>query len=123
MIVSLAVAAGMTYMLGGLETWRGGAVLVTVPFEDAAGLKTGAEVAIAGVEVGKVTGLAVDHDRAVGTLRLWTPVRADVGVRIRQKSLLGDKYVELVPHSRDAALLVTGDVLPVVGPQTEIDEL
>jgi virulence factor Mce-like protein len=75
---------------------------VKVAFPEATTLATEADVRIAGVSVGKVRKLEVDGDRnrTVAVLELdreFAPVRADTRARLRQKTLLGETYVELTP--------------------------
>lgn len=100
-------------------------ITVSLRIPDAAGLQVGAAVRVAGVEVGQVGELTLDHDVAVATLRLDTAaaLRRDATARIRARSVLGEKYVELTPVSREAAPLVDGDTLTVDAPQVEIDEM
>jgi phospholipid/cholesterol/gamma-HCH transport system substrate-binding protein len=75
---------------------------VNVAFPEATTLATEADVRIAGVSVGKVRKLEVDgsNNRTVATLALdreFAPLNADTRARLRQKTLLGETYVELTP--------------------------
>jgi virulence factor Mce-like protein len=75
---------------------------VTVAFPEATTLATEADVRIAGVSVGKVRRLDVDGDRnrTLATIELdreFAPLRADTRAQLRQKTLLGETYVELTP--------------------------
>jgi virulence factor Mce-like protein len=75
---------------------------VNVAFPEATTLATEADVRIAGVSVGKVRRLEVDgnENRTVATLELdreFAPLRADLRAKLRQKTLLGETYVELIP--------------------------
>jgi virulence factor Mce-like protein len=75
---------------------------VNVAFPEATTLATEADVRIAGVSVGKVRALEVDGDRnrTVATIELdreFAPLRADSVAQLRQKTLLGETYVELTP--------------------------
>jgi phospholipid/cholesterol/gamma-HCH transport system substrate-binding protein len=75
---------------------------VQVGFPEATTLATEADVRIAGVSVGKVRALEVDGDRnrTLATLELdreFAPLRADTRAKLRQKTLLGETYVELIP--------------------------
>lgn len=99
-------------------------VRVTAIFEDAAGLKEGAAVAVAGVEVGRVDSLTVDFDQAeVGlSIDAQADIREDVVVVLRARSVLGEKYIELLPQSRDAGPLREGQVLTDTRGQYEIDQ-
>ncbi|MEZ4323203.1 MAG: MlaD family protein [Myxococcota bacterium] len=98
---------------------------VSVLMEDAVGVGAKADVMVAGVRVGRVADVSVEHDKARVTLEIYDSagVRKDVGVRMRAKSVLGEKYLELLPRSVDAALLQDGDELAPGAPNTEIDEM
>jgi phospholipid/cholesterol/gamma-HCH transport system substrate-binding protein len=78
---------------------------VQVAFPEAATLATEADVRIAGVSVGKVRKLDVDPrgNRTLATIevdRQFAPLHADAQAMLRQKTLLGETYVELTPgHS------------------------
>jgi phospholipid/cholesterol/gamma-HCH transport system substrate-binding protein len=124
LLVALVVAAGLAAFAGAFrQSWW--VVDVRVPAEDVAGLQEGADVAVVGIRVGSVSALELEHDRAWIHLSLdeSAQLRKDVTARVRARSLLGEKYLELVPHDPTAPLLVDGDVLAPIGPQTEIDEL
>ena len=67
-------------------------------FSEAAGLDTGNEVRIAGVKVGKVTGIALEGSHVLVTFRAKN---ADIGdqstASIEIKTLLGEKYLSIDP--------------------------
>lgn len=118
-----AAAAFMALQVGALDAWGQDRIRLTVPMVDAAGLKAADEVTIAGVSVGQIEALGVDGSRAVATLSVdrAAGIRADAVVRVRQRSLLGEKYLEVEPGS--GAPLDDGGQLAPVGPQMEIDEV
>lgn len=97
----------------------------TVVFDNAAGLVEGAAVRVAGVQVGRVEKLAVDFNKARATLLIdgEADVRQDAVVTIRARSLLGEKYVELVPNSPDAPVLADGMELKALPAGLEIDQV
>ncbi|SNS32349.1 MCE family protein [Actinomadura mexicana] len=74
----------------------------TAAFREAAGLRAGEEVRIAGVKVGKVTGLELDGDHVKVTFRVDDGVR--LGDRteadIKIKTILGAHYLALTPRGR-----------------------
>jgi phospholipid/cholesterol/gamma-HCH transport system substrate-binding protein len=123
-LVAFGMLAWMSLEIGALRG-LGDRVAVQARLDDAMGLEEGAVVKVAGVAVGNVTGIAVDHDVAVVDFQLdpSAGLRVDAVVQVRARSLLGEKFLELQPQSRDAALLQDGDVLSAVRPATEIDEL
>ena len=73
--------------------------IVKAEFSEAAGLRPADEVRVAGVKVGKVTGVDLEGDKVLVTMRLkdvdvGTQTRAD----IRIKTVLGRKFVALEPE-------------------------
>jgi phospholipid/cholesterol/gamma-HCH transport system substrate-binding protein len=116
--------AYMSMQVGALRA-LGDEVQLTVELADAAGLSDGAAVRIAGVQIGQVQQMDVDHDKAVISISVSqdAAVREDASILVRARSILGEKYLEISPRSRDARLLVDGDRLVVARSQTEIDEL
>ena len=120
---ALGLFAYMAIAVGGLKV--GKALVVKAKFASAAGLVKEGAVMIAGVQVGTVDGLSVAHDKALVTLRLRTDadVRNDVKAAIRMKSLLGEKYVELLPQSTSAPLIQEGDTIQDTTVPVEVDEV
>ncbi len=124
-LVSLGLLAWMSLQVGALDGWGVEMVEAEIVLPDAAGIETGAVVKIAGVEVGTVDAVTVEHDVAVLEVSLQTDagVREDVIAQVRARSLLGEKYLALLPQSRDAPLLATGARVERSLPVTELDEL
>ncbi len=123
-LTAFALLAWMSLKVGALGG-LGKAVRVEVRLSDAMGLTEGAAVKVAGVEVGTVDTIAVEHDTAVLAVSIdpAAAIRDDVRVQVRARSLLGEKYLELQPQSRDTPLLLDGAVLQDARPATEIDQL
>jgi virulence factor Mce-like protein len=113
----------MAIAVGGLNLQSG--VVVSAKFTNASGLVNDAAVTVAGVEVGHIQGMTVDHDKAAVKIFLNKDagIRTDVKAAIRAKSLLGEKYLELVPQSKDAPVLKDGDVIVDTRATVEVDEL
>src|SRR2546423_2438273 len=81
---------------------------VQVAFPEATQLGDYADVRTAGVSVGKVRLKKLDPkgNRTIATLeidRRFAPLRSDAKAILRQKTLLGETYVELTPGTRKAA--------------------
>jgi virulence factor Mce-like protein len=99
-------------------------------FPEAALLVEEADVRMAGVNVGRVTSKDLDSGgrRTVAELEIdarFAPVKSDARVTLRQKSLLGETYVELAPGNSDAPDLEEGARLPnaQVEESVELDEI
>jgi phospholipid/cholesterol/gamma-HCH transport system substrate-binding protein len=79
----------------------------TADFTEAAGLRSGNEVRVAGVKVGKVTGVALDGDAVKVTFQVdhtWIGDASTAAIGI--KTLLGEKYLAVDPlgsRSQDPA--------------------
>jgi virulence factor Mce-like protein len=103
---------------------------VKIAFTDAATLADQADVRTAGVSIGKVVRKELEPggNRTLATIELesrFAPLRSDARAILRQKTLLGETYVELTTGSRDAPALKEGARLPdaKVAQAVEFDEL
>lgn len=104
-------------------------VIATVP--DASGLVRGNEVRIGGKRVGIVSSIQAGPDDSgapVARLQLKLeqrarPLRDDTLARVRPRSTLGLKYLELKPGRRGAEIPAAGEIPPENGlPTVELDE-
>jgi phospholipid/cholesterol/gamma-HCH transport system substrate-binding protein len=101
-----------------------------VAFAEATQLGPEADVRIAGVTVGKVRSEVRDPraNRTLATIEIegrYAPIPADAKAVLRQKTLLGETYVELTPGSPGAPRLQEGARLPSsrVAGTVEFDEI
>ncbi|UTI63251.1 MlaD family protein [Paraconexibacter antarcticus] len=101
---------------------------VKISVAEATQLATQADVRISGVPIGKVVTLERDGDRTLATLQIkpkYVPLPDDVRVILRQKTLLGETYVEMTPGTRTAPRLAENATLPAKQAQNtvELDEV
>jgi phospholipid/cholesterol/gamma-HCH transport system substrate-binding protein len=100
-----------------------------VHFPEAAQLAQQADVRISGVPVGKVVKLELGPgDTTDATIQLderYAPIPRDARAILRQKTLLGETYVELTPGTKTDGTLPEGGVLPEshVKRTVELDEI
>ena len=118
--VLVVVAFVLASLLLTLYVWRsvGGAIplqpkrySVTALFDNASQLTKEADVRISGVSVGSVTRVVPRGVLTEATLSLesqFAPLPADARAILRQKTLLGESFVELSPGSRSAPKLPEG---------------
>ncbi|MCW3012790.1 MAG: hypothetical protein JWO90_3194 [Solirubrobacterales bacterium] len=99
-------------------------------FGEATQLSKEADVRISGVSVGKVKDIVTDAEsgRSDATIELesrYAPLPRDTRATLRQKTLLGETYVELTPGSRKAGFVAEDGTLPAanVSPTVELDEI
>src|SRR4051812_40150957 len=101
---------------------------VHVNFREATTLAEQAEVRISGVPVGKVQKKQLDGRFTEAVLNIesrYAPLPADTHAILRQKTLLGETYVELTPGHRDGPKIPDNGTLPQgqVGQTVQLDEI
>jgi virulence factor Mce-like protein len=103
---------------------------IKVAFPEANELATGADVRIAGVDVGKVVALRADasDSRTLATLQLsrqYAPRPRDTRATLRIKTLLGETYVQLSAGDPSSGELRDGGRIPdgQVEPQVDLDQI
>lgn len=94
-------------------------------FPDASQLADQADVRIAGVSVGKVIGKSLDPkgNRTIATIQLnnqFAPIHRDTVAILRQKTILGETYVQLSPGSPHSPMLPDGALLPRTNVQSAV---
>lgn len=81
-------------------------------FSNVSGLKEGAPVEIAGVQVGEVLKIDLKGTSAIITMNIrdGVEIRDDDIASIRTKGIIGDRYVKILPGSSDSAVKPGGTV-------------
>lgn len=106
---------------------------IKVPFSEATQLAQESDVRIHNVSVGKVKTITLENsgpnkDLAVATIEIdsrYAPLPADTRAMLRQKTLLGETYVELTQGDGSGPKLAEGATLPraQVQPSVQLDEI
>jgi virulence factor Mce-like protein len=103
---------------------------VKAPFPEAATLAQEADVRISGVKVGEVKTKELDLKGNATTVVLeidpkYAPLPRDTRAILRQKTLLGETYVELTPGSKSAAKIPDGGSIAPgqIGDTVQLDEI
>lgn len=101
------------------DRFRSG-IPITVEFSNAGGLIPGAQVLYSGVLVGKVDHIKLDPDRGGVDVEInlfkEAKIRKDAHFMIKQKGILGDQHVVVVPVSTTEPLLASHDRIRGVDP-------
>src|SRR3954454_23090503 len=101
----------------------------TVPVTEATQLAVESDVRISGVSVGKVKNIELTDDGdADATIQMdpaYSPIPSDTRAILRQKTLLGETYVELTPGSNEAEPLPGRGTLSTaqVSDAVQLDEI
>lgn len=100
-VIGLICVAYLTIRLGRMDIIGDDGYTLHARFTSVSGLRSGAQVEIAGVRVGRVSSISLDgeHSMANITLRLNKGVQVydDAIASIKTSGLIGDKYVSLSP--------------------------
>jgi phospholipid/cholesterol/gamma-HCH transport system substrate-binding protein len=108
-IVALAI---LSLSLGKIPLFPPPGYTLYASFDNISGLKTGDQVQLAGVQVGKVVNIAIKDYRALVVLRVNEGVQIDDGAiaAIKTSGIIGDKYVSIQLGSMEH-LLKDGDTI------------
>jgi phospholipid/cholesterol/gamma-HCH transport system substrate-binding protein len=114
-LVGLVAFLGMIYALGARARLFEPRYTIHAEFNEVGGLVEGATVRLAGVQIGRVTGVRLPADPG-GKVRVdltigrqfATRVRKDSVARIETQGLLGDKIIELSVGTVAAAAVKAG---------------
>jgi phospholipid/cholesterol/gamma-HCH transport system substrate-binding protein len=116
----------LTIRLGEVDVLRDNHYYLSARFTSVTGLKVGAQVEIAGVQVGQVDGISLDSKELVAMVRLkikeGVQISEDSIASVQTAGLLGDRFIELSPGGSDQ-LLKSGDRIIETEPALNIEAL
>jgi phospholipid/cholesterol/gamma-HCH transport system substrate-binding protein len=127
MLIGILCLGYVSIKLGKMEFGGGDFYSVIAGFDSVSGLKPGARVEVAGVEVGKVDRIALDAksgDRALAYLKIKTGVKItdDVIASVRTSGIIGDKFIKLRPGGSEK-MLKNNDTIRETESAIDIEEL
>jgi phospholipid/cholesterol/gamma-HCH transport system substrate-binding protein len=128
--VGLFIIAGILCLgylsakLGKMEVWRGEGYDLYALFSEVGGLKSGASVEIAGVEIGRVKNITQDHyqARVVIDLSENIKIQEDAIASIKTKGLIGERYIEITPGGSEK-IIGPGGRIRETQPAIDLEEL
>jgi phospholipid/cholesterol/gamma-HCH transport system substrate-binding protein len=114
-LIGILCLAYLSIKLGKMELIGGNYYEVSALFSSVSGLKEGATVEIAGVDVGRVNRIELDpksgtEAKVVLQIRKGVRLTDDVIASIRTRGLIGDKYVLLKPGGSDRLIAGGGKI-------------
>ncbi|MGD8960335.1 MAG: outer membrane lipid asymmetry maintenance protein MlaD [Desulfobacteraceae bacterium] len=125
-LIGILSVGYLTVKLGKLELLGDNYYVLNARFQSVSGLKKGAQVEIAGVPVGKVDLISLDHERQVALVKLkiehGVVLTDDVIASVKTSGLIGDKYIKLSPGGSDT-VLKAGDTIIETESALDIEEL
>ncbi|CAK8721358.1 MAG: outer membrane lipid asymmetry maintenance protein MlaD [Candidatus Electrothrix sp. AX5] len=122
LVLGFAAFGWLALQLGEVS-WLGEGSTYTLyaEFENISGVKTGADVQIAGVTIGSVAELRLSKDDfAVATLKLNKDIHLakDSMASVKSQGIIGDKIIQITPGG-DEELYQAGDV--IVDTESSVD--
>ena len=113
-ILGMICVGYLTIKLGKMQVLGDNTYSLTARFESVSGLKSGAYVEMAGVPVGQVGSINLDHKEQVAMVKLKIDkdviLTEDVIASVSTSGLIGDKYVKLTPGGGDETLKPGGTI-------------
>jgi phospholipid/cholesterol/gamma-HCH transport system substrate-binding protein len=115
----MVIAVGLIFSIGNVQSLRIGPLQllddtyrVNATFDDVTGLVLNDNVKVAGVKVGKVTGIKVVDGRARVTFRVKHQLKlpVDTEATIRWRNLLGQRYLYLYPGNASTMIQSGGTI-------------
>lgn len=99
MILGIACFTYLSIKLGRMEIIGDKGYKLYAEFSEIGGLKTGASVEIAGVEVGRVKNISLSNYQAKVEMQINQAVKLqeDSIAAVKTKGLLGEKYIQISP--------------------------
>ena len=125
-VVGLVCVGYLTIKLGKMELLGSDYYYVNARFQNVAGLKVGAQIEMAGVQIGQVDGISLDSKDLVAMVRFkireGVVLTDDVIASVRTSGLIGDKYIKLTPGGSDV-ILKPGDTIVETESVIDLEEL
>lgn len=116
----------LTLRLGEVQVLGDKHYILNARFKAVTGLRAGAQVEIAGVQVGQVDAISLDPEDLVAMVRLKIKegilLQDDSIASVKTAGLLGDKFIQLSPGGSDT-LLKPGDLIVETEPALDIEAL
>jgi phospholipid/cholesterol/gamma-HCH transport system substrate-binding protein len=112
MIIGILCMAYLSIRLGKMEVLGNKGYDVYALFSDTGGLKNGASVMIAGVEVGKVRSITLQNYQARVVLNLdeRLKIQEDAIASVKTKGLIGEKFIEISPGGSEELIKAGGRI-------------
>lgn len=127
MLIGITCLGYLSIKLGKMELIGGNYYQVTARFDSVSGLKKGARVELAGVEIGSVDKIGLSNasgDQAEVTMKIKDGIKItdDVIASVRTSGIIGDKFIKLKPGGSDQ-FLKNGSRIQETESAIDIEEL
>ncbi len=125
-LIGILCVAYLAIRLGRMEWFGGNYYKLSAYFTSVTGLKAGASVELAGVEVGRVDSIGLDMKTQMAVVQLkienGLEIKDDAIAAIKTSGLIGDKFVSLTAGG-SPQVLKPGDTIMDTQAPLDIEEL
>jgi phospholipid/cholesterol/gamma-HCH transport system substrate-binding protein len=123
-LVGILCLGYLSVRLAKMEVLGGGGYELHALFTNVGGLKEGATVVIAGVDVGRVRSISLENYRADVVLRIREDleVQEDAIASIKTKGLIGEKYIQITPGGAEE-IIPPGGKIWETEPAVDLEQL
>ena len=125
LLTGIAAVTYLSVVISGVSVFNDDSYRLKAQFESSSGLKRGASIEIAGVNIGKVASISLDAETQESLV--WLEINNNVEIQddaiasIRTAGIIGDKYIKISVGAGD--ILVDGDEIIETEPSISIEEL
>ncbi len=125
-LIGILCVGYLTIRLGKLEWFDEESYFVYGRFQSVSGLKKGAQVDMAGIQIGTVNSIELDQERQVAVVEMKIKkniaLSDDIIASVKTSGLIGDKYIQISPGGSDT-FLQNGDIITSTKPALDLEEL
>lgn len=115
MVIGFICFAWLSIKLGDIDLFGSESRTITASFTSVSGLKSGASVEIAGVQIGKVTGITLDQENFEAEVSMdidrAVELQEDSIAAIRTAGIIGDRYIKITPGGSDELIEPGGEII------------
>ena len=126
MFIGIVCIVYLTVNLGNLSWLGTNHYELTARFQSVSGLKTGASIEMAGVQIGQIDSIDLDQKRQIAEVKLkirnHIVLTDDVIASVKTAGLIGDKYIMLSPGGSDM-VLKPGDMITETESAVDLEDL
>lgn len=126
MFIGIICVGYLTIHLGNLDLIRSDHYQLRARFQSVSGLKAGSSVEMAGVQIGNIAAISLDHEKKLANviLNIKNDVQLDEDTiaSIKTAGLIGDKYIMISPGGSDE-ILKPGDMILETESAVDLEDL
>lgn len=126
MFIGIICVGYLTIHLGKMDWIGSNHYEVQARFQSVSGLKAGAPVEMAGVQIGQIDSISLNQETKVAEVTLKirndTVLEDDVIASVKTSGLIGDKYIMISPGGSDE-ILKPGDLITETESAVDLEDL